>query len=200
MGLGKLLHMLLVFSWYLFSFDSICKEVPVKFPHASETCSFVKVFKLFTLELWVITRIERWPHIKSWSCRRFRLFSALNRKTLWNVVSIETLWNVYLVSFLISSTLLARIRAALADLIFSINFLKYSLETNLSSTCSLLFTWFMLGMPLATQNSFLYLLNVEDFMETWTLLKRKRLRCRLLVSALCNDSLVVIITKWGVEC
>ena len=199
MGLGKILHVLLIFSWYLFSFDSICKEVPVKFPHASETCSFVKVFELFTLKLWVIARIERWPHIKSWSCRWFRFFPALNWETLWDVVSIETLWYVYLVSFLIIFTLFARIRAALTDMIFSIYFLKNSLKTNPSSTCRLLFTWLVLRMPLTTEDSFLYLLNVEDFLETWTLLKRKRLRYWLLLTTLCNISLVVVTKRW-VEC
>ena len=188
--------MLLVFTWNLLSFDSICKEVSVEFPHASETCSFVKVFKFFTLELWVIAWIERWPHIKSWSCRRFRLFSTLDRETLWDVVSIETLWNIYLVPFLISSTLFARIRAALTDVIFTINFLKYPLETNLYTTCRLLFTRFVLGMPLATENSFLYFLNVEDLMETWALLKRKRLRCRLLLTTLCNNSMVIVSKRW----
>ena len=199
MGLGKVLHMLLIFSWYLFSFDSICKEVPVKFPHASETCSFVKVFELFTLKFWVIARIERWPNIKSWSCRWFRLFSALNWETLWDVVPIETLWNVYLISFLIIFTLLTRIRAALTDMIFSIDLLKNSLKTNPSSTCCLLFTWLVLRMSLTTENSFLYLLNVEDLLETWTLLKRKRLRYRLLLTTLCNISLVVV-AKRRVEC
>ena len=113
----------------------------------------------------------------------------MNWKTLWDVISVETLRYVYFISSLVDSTFLTGVWATLSNLILAIYLFQDPLKTDLNTTCSFLFTWFVLWLSFPSEYSFMYLLNLENLLEAWTLFERKRF-------ILCHFSLIIIPKGW----